>query len=373
MSSPNKTRRALLLGAAIAVSLLVASCSAQKNNKQNSLQPHGSAAKTIDNLFVPILILAIIIGILVIAATVYFAWRFRYREGKNDNPKQIHGNTRLEIGWTIAPALLLAVIAVPSVSAIFELAENPGPSALQVTVVGKQWWWQFEYPDAKVVTADELVIPTGRDVHVRVKACEDKVCNVIHSFWVPELAGTRDVVPGLTNDLTLHTDRPGTYLGQCKEYCGLSHANMRFRVIAMTKPNFESWLSDQQQGPVNPLVDSDGKPVGEAQRLITEKFLCTNCHIFDDPSKPSYGPNLTHLASRDYFASATFPLNRKNLVDWLLNAPGLLPMQTEEVKCRPAPQEGCVGMPSFTENAGNNPVMTRAEAEQIADFLLEHK
>src|SRR6516165_1089756 len=136
MSSPNKTRRALLLGAAIAVSLLVVGCSAQTNNKQNSLQPKGSAAKTIDNLFVPIAILAIIIGI---AATIYFAFRFRYREGKNDNPKQIHGNTRLEIGWTIAPALLLAVIAVPSVSAIFKLAENPGPDALQVTVIGKQW------------------------------------------------------------------------------------------------------------------------------------------------------------------------------------------------------------------------------------------
>jgi cytochrome c oxidase subunit 2 len=144
-------------------------------------------------------------------------------------------------------------------------------------------------------------------------------------------------------------------------------------VIAKPKSEFESWLSEQQQGPVNPLVDANNQPAGEAQRLIADKFLCTNCHVLDDPSKPSYGPNLTHLASRDYFASATYPLNRKNLVDWLLNAPGLLPMQTEDPKCRPAPQEGCVGMPSFTENAANNPVMTRAEAEQIANFLLEQK
>ena len=373
MRSPNKTRRPLLLGAAIAVSLLVVGCSAQTNNKQNSLQPKGSNAETIDNLFVPIMVIASVIGVLVIVATIWFAFRFRYREGKNDNPKQVHGNTRLEIGWTIAPALLLAVIAVPSVSAIFELADNPGPEALQVSVIGKQWWWQFEYTDAKVVTADELVIPTGRDVRLRLKACEDKVCNVIHSFWVPELAGTRDVVPGLTNDLTLHTDRPGTYLGQCKEYCGLSHANMRFRVIAKTKADFESWLSEQQQGPVNPLVDADGQPVGRAQRLMTEKFLCTNCHVFDDASKVSYGPNLTHLASRDFFASASYPLNRKNLVDWLMNAPSMVPMETEDAKCRPAPQEGCVGMPSFTENAGSNPVMTRVEAEQMADFLLEQK
>jgi cytochrome c oxidase subunit II len=365
--------RRLFLAAAVAVSLVLVGCSEAKNNRQNALQPKGHDSKTINNLFWPIAIIAIVVGILIIIATVYIAIRFRYREGVNDNPKQIHGNTRLELGWTIVPALLLAVIAVPTVSTIFDLADQPDPGALEVTVIGKQWWWQFEYTDAKVVTADELVIPTGRDVHLRLKACEDKVCNVLHSFWVPELAGTRDVVPGLTNDLTLHTDRPGTYLGQCKEYCGLSHANMRFRVIAKTKSNFESWLSDQQQGPVNPLVDGDGQPVGEAQRLITEKFLCTNCHIFDDPSQVSYGPNLTHLASRDFFASATFPLNRKNLVDWLLDAPAMIPMETEDPKCRPAPQEGCVGMPSFTENAGNNPVMTRAEAEQMADFLLEQK
>ena len=131
-------------------------------------------------------------------ATVFVAIRFRRRPG-NENPKQMHGNTRLEIGWTIVPALILAIIAVPTVSTIFDLAENPGPKALQVTVVGKQWWWQFDYPDAKVVTADELVIPAGRQVNVHLTACATSIpgsCNVIHSFWVPELAGKKDVVPG---------------------------------------------------------------------------------------------------------------------------------------------------------------------------------
>ncbi|HXY90939.1 MAG TPA: cytochrome c oxidase subunit II [Acidimicrobiia bacterium] len=358
---------------AAAALVVLAGCGTAKNNGQNALQPKGPAAQKINNLFVPIAIIAIVIGILVLGATVWFAIRFRYRAGKNDNPKQVHGNTRLEIGWTIAPALLLAVIAVPSVSAIFELAQNPGPQALQVTVVGKQWWWQFEYPDAKVVTADELVIPAGRDVHLSLKACEDQVCNVIHSFWVPELAGTRDVVPGQTNELTIKADNPGTYLGQCKEYCGLSHANMRFRVIAKTPAEFQDWIRGQQQGPANPLLQ-DGKPAGDAQRLIVNTFECTNCHSLEDSSVPSYGPNLTHLASRDYFASANLPLNRTNLVDWIMNAPGILPMQTEQTKCRPAPQTGCVGMPSFTENVpAGQPKMTRAQAEQIADFLLEQK
>jgi cytochrome c oxidase subunit 2 len=179
-------------------------------------------------------------------------------------------------------------------------------------------------------------------VHLKLKACEADTCNVIHSFWVPELAGTRDVVPGRTNELTLTADHPGTFLGQCKEYCGLSHANMRFRVVAKTRGDFEQWVSEQQQGPAQPLLEGEGadaKPAGPAQELIVTKYQCTNCHTFDDSSLVSYGPNLTHLASRDYFASATYELNKKNLVSWVMNAPSMIPMQTEDPKCRPSAVE----------------------------------
>ena len=368
--------RRFLVAAAAVLALVLAGCAAQ-GNKQNSLEPKGHDAEKIDNLFVPIAIIAIIVGILVLAATVYFAVRFRYRAGVNDNPKQVHGNTRLEIGWTIVPALLLAVIAVPTVSTIFELADQPAADALEITVVGKQWWWEFEYPDAKVVTANEMVIPTDRQVHLRLKACEADTCNVIHSFWVPELAGTRDVVPGRVNELTLSAEKPGTYLGQCKEYCGLSHANMRFRVIAKTKSNFDEWLRGQQEGPVQPLFEGEGAdqaPAGDAQRLIVEKYQCTNCHTLDDSSIPSYGPNLTHLASRSVFASASYELNKKNLVAWVMNAPSMIPMETENTKCRPTTTVGCIGMPSFTENVPQDqPKMSQANAETIADFLLEQK
>ena len=261
--TPRRSRgRRLVLVAVAAVALVLAACSEVKNNGQNSLEPKSPQAQKIYDLFVPILIIAIVVGIAIIVATVVLALKFRYKKGANENPKQVHGNTRLEIGWTVLPALLLAIIAVPTVATIFDLAENPGPSALQVHVEGKQWWWQFSYPDAKVVTADEMVIPTGRDVFVHLDACDGtgaaKTCNVIHSFWVPELAGKKDVVPGQTNTITLSADKPGTYLGQCAEYCGLSHANMRFRVIAKSPADFQEWLSQQQQGPVNPLYESDG-------------------------------------------------------------------------------------------------------------------
>jgi cytochrome c oxidase subunit 2 len=153
---------------------------------------------------------------------------------------------------------------------------------------------------------------------------------------------------------------------------------MRFRVIAMTPSDFEDWVSGQQQGPVQPLYEegADGKqaPAGEAQRLISNKYQCTNCHVLDDASLPSYGPNLTHLASRSVFASGSYELNKKNLVNWIMNAPGMLPMETEDTKCRPSLVAGCIGMPSFTENVPQGqPKMTRANAEAIADFLLEQK
>jgi cytochrome c oxidase subunit 2 len=375
--TPRRSRgRRLVLAAAAAVVLVLAGCSEVKNNGQNSLEPKSSQADKIYNLFVPIAIIAILVGIGIIVATVTLAVKFRYRPGKNENPKQIHGNTRLEIGWTILPALLLAIIAVPTVATIFDLAQNPGPSALQVNVEGKQWWWQFSYPDAKVVTADEMIIPTGRDVFLHLDACDgtgtSKTCNVIHSFWVPELSGKKDVVPGQTNTLTISADKPGTYLGQCAEYCGLSHANMRFRVIAKSPADYEQWISEQKQGPVNPLYD--GKtPAGPTQQLIVKTFQCTNCHVFDDSSQATYGPNLTHLASRSTFASGSFPLTRDNLVNWVKDAPSMIPMSSQD--CRlPAGQGICVGMPSFTENTPPGmKSMTQQQAEDIADFLLEQK
>lgn len=380
--TPRRSRgRRLVLVAAAAVALALAACSEVKNNGQNSLEPKGSHAQKIYDLFVPILVIAIVIGIAIIVATVVIALKFRYKKGTNENPKQVHGNTKLEIGWTVLPALLLAIVAVPTVATIFDLAKNPGPSALQVSVEGKQWWWQFSYPDTggkPVVTADEMVIPTGRDVFVHLKACDGTgaatTCNVIHSFWVPELSGKKDVVPGQTNTLTLSADKPGTYLGQCAEYCGLSHANMRFRVIAKSPSDYQQWIDEQQQGPVNPLYEADGTtPAGSTQDLIVKTFQCTNCHVFDDSSKPAYGPNLTHLASRSTFASGSYPLTRDNLVNWVQDAPSMIPMSSQD--CRLPPGQGiCVGMPSFVDNTPKGmQSMTQQQAEDIADFLLEQK
>jgi cytochrome c oxidase subunit 2 len=279
------------------------------------------------------------------------------------------------------PAVILAVIAVPTISLIFQTDAAAPSDALPVTVVGKQWWWEFEYPGSSgrpaVVTADELHIPTGRDVDLSLQACDPSLpyganggpgCNVIHSFWVPELAGKRDVVPGRTNHLTLRSDSPGTYQGQCAQYCGLSHANMRFRVIVQRPADFDAWLAGQRQGPAVPVAGA-----GSAAQLFTGTFQCTNCHTTANPSISTYGPNLTHLASRGTFASGYFQLTKAKLVEWILNAPGLIPMQSAECRRGPPGTPGvtCVGMPSFTLNTPKGlPTMTRAQAETIADYLL---
>ncbi|MGI8796196.1 MAG: cytochrome c oxidase subunit II [Acidimicrobiia bacterium] len=371
--------RRWVVGAVVLGALLLAAGCRGPDNGQNSLKPEGPAAKTIDNLFVPVFLISVFVGVFVLAGVVWVALRYRQRPGINENPKQTHGSTPLEIGWTVVPALILLVVAVFTIRTIFDLAREPKGDVLQVTSVGKQWWWQFNYPDEKVVTANELVIPTNTKVRVKLTACDDSLpgeCNVIHSFWVPELAGKQDVIPGREQATTLEADEPGTYLGQCAEYCGLSHANMRFRVIAVTPDEFDQWIADQQEEAAVPLQsgpEDAPEPAGPAQELVLDKYQCTNCHSFDDPAVSSYGPNLAHLGSRTTFASGYFELTREKLIEWLLDAPSLVPMESGDCRKPGAPAVGkCVGMPSFTED-GPGPVMTREDAEQIADYLLDLK
>jgi cytochrome c oxidase subunit 2 len=363
--------------------LLVACTDTGPKNGQNQFRPKGRQAEKIDNLQEPIYVVAVLVGVFVLAATIFVALRYRHRPGRDDRPKQIHGSTPLEIGWTIVPALILAVIAVPTVSTIFDLNKETAPNAVEVTVIGKQWWWEFEYTNLpgtpkKVVTADELHIPVDRDVHLKLMACDESLpggfnggpgCNVIHSFWVPELNGKRDVVPGRVNTLTLHATQTGTFLGQCAEYCGLSHANMRFRVIAQSTGKWAEWVRGQQDGPAVSIADA-----GEAGKLFQTKYQCTACHTTEDSVVSTYGPNLTHLASRTTFASGYYELTKKKLVEWILDAPSLIPMESEECRLPPGPDVTCVGMPSFTKDTpSGSPVMTRAEAETIADYLLSLK
>ena len=338
----------LILGVAALV-LTAAACA--PNATQDSLNPQGPYARTSYDLYRAVFWIAAAVFVIVEGILVLFAIRYRHRKGREKIPPQVHGNTRLEIAWTILPALILAGVAVPTVTTIFEFARKPaGPDVLNVRVLGHQWWWEFDYPDQKIITANDMHIPTGVPIYVELcsagsgytqglgapSECEPGPPSgappagvgyaVIHSFWVPELAGTQDVVPGRANTLVLQADHPGTYTGQCKEFCGLSHAYMKFKVVAQTPSDFQAWVTAQQQGAATPAAGSLA-----AQGMDT--FVngpCVACHALQgvkgpngQPLEANGGPNLTHFASRGCFAGCILDVNAANLRRWLADPPAV--------------------------------------------------
>ena len=323
----NRRSRARVVVAVGLFALLAAACGDVK--PQDSLDPAGPFAREPDELWDLTFGIAAAIFVVVEGVLLFALVRYRHRPGRK--AAQFHGNTKLEIALTAVPTLILAGIAVPTVQNIFDLATVPG-NALPVNVVAHRFWWQFEYPEQGFQTANELHIPTGRPVRLTLEgALADPVdgtdSEVVHSFWVPRLAGAQDVVPGHTNHMLLQADRPGVYLGQCKEFCGLSHANMRIRVVAQEPADFAEWVSEQQR----PAAEQSAVAVGA--RLFQNGAegggfpngpACAACHAVD-PSVDGIGPNLAHFASRETFAGAMFENNEGNLRAWLADPPGVKP------------------------------------------------
>jgi cytochrome c oxidase subunit 2 len=311
--------------AALAAALLVVAAACAGDAPQDTLEPEGPQAETIDRLFNGVFLVAAFVFVVVEGVIVYAAWRFRHRKGDDEAdaeelPAQIHGNTRLEIGWTILPALILAGVAIFTVPVIFELNEEPD-DALRVDVIGQQYWWAYEYPDQEqvpgggIVTANELHIPAGRPVFMELTSKD-----VIHSFWAPRLNGKRDVMPNRVHTWSLEADEPGAYSGQCAEFCGTSHANMRLKVVAHDEAGWEDWVDRQQQEAEPPEEGDEGF---EGYEVFGQR--CATCHQVDGSweevaadSPPA--PNLTHLFSRDCFAGCIYDLTDRNELEaWLRN------------------------------------------------------
>lgn len=316
--TPRARKTPGILAATVALAVLSA-CS--NVGPQDYLNPEGPVAKQQHNLFLPVFIIAGVIGAIVMALILIAIIRFR--ESKNTaEPVQVHGNTRLELGWTLAPAILLAAISVPTVATIFSLAEEPkGPDVVRVKVIGHQWWWEYQY-DTKpqIKTATELVIPTGKKVFLTVTSVD-----VIHSFWVPKLGGKQDAVPNRDNFMTIEATKPGTYHGQCAEFCALSHANMRLRVVAKTPADYAAWVKAQQAPAV---VPTEGLAAAGADAFRGfNGGTCIACHTVRgvEGAGGQIGPDLTHFASREEFAGAILKMNEQDLTAWLRNPPGLKP------------------------------------------------
>jgi len=228
----------------VTLAALVAVCvlAACQNGPNTTFEPHSEFGRAIDGLWKLLLHVGTVVFIFVETLLVYTIIRFRRREGQPE-PKHVHGNTRLEILWTVTPAIVLACIAVPTVRTIFRTQARATPDALQVEVYGHQWWWEFRYPQYGVVTANEVYLPIGRKVNFALRTQD-----VLHSFWIPQMGGKRDLIANHTNYLWFTPDSSLGVLdwnGTCNEYCGLSHANMKFRVFTVLPADFERWAHHQ--------------------------------------------------------------------------------------------------------------------------------
>jgi cytochrome c oxidase subunit II len=305
----SRLKQAIVILSLLLLALVVPACAGDE--PQNVLDPQGPVAEEADRLWDITFLIAVVIFVIVEGLLIFAIVRFRARPGRE--AAQFHGNTKVEVALTAIPALILAGLAVPTVSTIFNLAEEPA-NALQIRVVARQFWWEYEYTDLDVKTANELHIPTGQPVFLTLEGAD-----VNHSFWVPRLTGTQDVLPGRVNHMQFTASRPGTYLGQCKEFCGLSHANMRLRVIAHTPTEFQQWVSEQQEPASSPTEEL----AAEGERIFLEEDLpaggrCTDCHaIAGTDAQGTTGPDLTHFAARETFAGAIFRRTDENLANWL--------------------------------------------------------
>lgn len=309
-------RRVLLAGL---LSLLAAACGGVEKFPQSALEPKSDYARQIDSLQNLTIYLGVGVGVVTFAILAYILVRFRHKPG-DATPAQVHGNTRLELAWTLAPALLIAVIAVPTVRTIFATQAEAPANALTIDVRGFQWWWEFRYAlptGDTLVTANEIHVPVGQPVHLRITSAD-----VLHSFWVPQMGGKRDLVPNRINHIVFTPEEEGVYLGQCAEFCGSSHALMKMRLIAHRPDEFQRWLAHES----SPAVESADSAILIGKQLVTAG-VCAGCHTIRGTTAQigKTAPNLTHLASRSTIAAGILPNNAANLEKWIMNPPSIKP------------------------------------------------
>ncbi len=371
MKGNSRLQRFASFSMMVVLALTPAACKQAYPN--TTFDPHSDYGRSIDFLWNRLLLLGTIVFVLVEFGLIYIMFRYRKRKG-DERPPQTHGNVVVEIIWTLIPAFILLFIAVPTVRTVFHTQAKAVAGALEIDVIGHQWWWEFRYPEYGIVTANEIYLPTGRTVNFKLNSHD-----VIHSFWIPQLGGKRDAITNRTNYIWLTPDSsltPAEWNGFCTEYCGTSHAKMRFRVFTVKPDQFASWVAKEQkpaafgatapatgapppappvQGgsapadyafPVNLPAFDYAKPhtpvpagmtftpdlTGNAHRgmQIYSSNACIGCHaIAGNPaSVGNIGPNLTHFGSRATIGAGSYPNTPAYLALWIKNArvmkPGII-------------------------------------------------
>jgi len=293
------------------------------------------AADTISSIFAPVstpaareadlakfvLVLSAVVFVVVGGLIAYSVVRFRARAGdQRPEPPQVYGSAQVEAAWTAVPLIIILVLMLATGRVIHEIQAAPQPpNALEVTVVGKQWWWEIRYPKLGVVTANELHVPVSDSATRRPTFLTLESSDVAHSFWVPQLAGKTDLIPNRMNHLWMDPHRPGIFLGQCAQYCGLQHAKMLQRVSVDSPDEFDAWIHAQREPAMQDASTIRG-------RRIFETTACINCHtVGGTVANGRFGPDLTHLMSRATIASGAAENTPDNLRLWLKEPDAIKP------------------------------------------------
>jgi cytochrome c oxidase subunit 2 len=380
--------------------LALAGCAAGGDYPQTTFRPVSEFGRLLNGVFYNTFNWTMAIMLIVIALILFAAFRFRERPD-SATPKQIHGNTTLEIAWTIVPAIIVVFIGVPTIGTIFDTQREPPEDALRIEVIGHQWWWEFRYPEYEIVTANEMWVPTDRPVSLAMRSAD-----VIHSFWIPRIGGKRDVnplprrregePPKHDNYLLFTVEEPGQYLGQCAEYCGEAHAIMRMTVMAAEQPAFDSWVERMRTGgpqttglppaqvvgaPVpaqarQPLFGQMPAPTGagnpfraplpdamllEEGARIFQSSSCITCHaIAGTTAAGQVGPSLTMMGARPWIGAGASAMNHENLVAWITDPQSIKP--------------GTLMPGTRTAGGGLPPTgLTDQEVRAVAAYLLSLK
>ena len=273
------------------------------------------------------LVMGVTAGIFVVVGglMLYAVIRFRYRPSDSERePPQIYGSNQIELSWTVIPILIVVMLFLSATRVILSTQAAPKPaSALDVTVIGHQFWWEYRYPKLGVVTANELHVPISDTAKPTPTYLSLSSADTDHSFWVPRLAGKTDLIPNRINTMWIDPQQPGLYLGQCAQYCGTQHALMLLRVYAQSPEDFAAWIK-QQQRPAAQDVSAD-PAVAEGQTVFMHN-ACINCHaIAGTVANGRFGPDLTHLASRDTIASGPIQNTPENLRKWIADPNSIKP------------------------------------------------
>lgn len=288
---------------------------AQPLSPTNIFAPTSTPAKSIFGLSLFVLAVTGAIFLIVFTLLLYSVVKFRKR--KNDDgrePPQVYGSNQVELAWTIIPILIVVALFMATARVIAVVQNASAPSnAIAVTAIGHQFWWEYRYPGLGVVTANELHVPVSDPVHPTPTFIKLLSADTDHSFWVPRLAGKTDLIPNHPNSMWIDPQETGLYLGQCAQYCGTQHAKMLLRVYVQSKDEFDRWIQRQRQ----PALVSDA--VSQGQRIF-ETTACINCHtVSGTVANGRFGPDLTHLMSRDTIAAGAAANTPENLRRWILN------------------------------------------------------